>query len=155
MAKTLNNLAASYLKQVRDTATTPRCYDLLTGDIKGKFKKAEQLYKQVLTQAHEKEFGPIDPNVRGIARACSALCCSCHCGMYGPSLIMSQSPESKEKAAWMLGTSEFPDDKDSKDKVRRCLCHEPRLPDDNAILMSFIGRVIHCPVRWLAPCCQG
>lgn len=40
MAKTLNNLASSYLKQ-------------------GKFKKAEELYKQVLAQAHEKEFGSL------------------------------------------------------------------------------------------------
>lgn len=38
VAKTLNNLASSYLKQ-------------------GKYKKAEQLYKEVLQQAHYKEFG--------------------------------------------------------------------------------------------------
>lgn len=41
VAKTKNNLASAYLKQ-------------------GKFKEAETLYKQVLTRAHEKEFGSID-----------------------------------------------------------------------------------------------
>jgi hypothetical protein len=34
---------------------------LCTSDTaQGKFKKAEELYKQVLQQAHEKEFGPIE-----------------------------------------------------------------------------------------------
>ncbi|XP_024937336.1 kinesin light chain isoform X14 [Cephus cinctus] len=41
VAKTKNNLASCYLKQ-------------------GKYKAAEVLYKQVLTRAHEKEFGAID-----------------------------------------------------------------------------------------------
>jgi len=41
VAKTKNNLASAYLKQ-------------------GKYKEAEILYKQVLTRAHEKEFGSID-----------------------------------------------------------------------------------------------
>ncbi|XP_034254514.1 kinesin light chain isoform X1 [Thrips palmi] len=41
VAKTKNNLASCYLKQ-------------------GKFKEAEILYKQVLTRAHEREFGTID-----------------------------------------------------------------------------------------------
>uniref|UniRef100_A0A6A7FYB2 Kinesin light chain n=1 Tax=Hirondellea gigas TaxID=1518452 RepID=A0A6A7FYB2_9CRUS len=41
VAKTKNNLASAYLKQ-------------------GKYKEAETLYKQVLTRAHEKEFGAID-----------------------------------------------------------------------------------------------
>ena len=41
MAKTKNNLASAYLKQ-------------------GKYKEAEILYKQVLTRAHEREFGAID-----------------------------------------------------------------------------------------------
>ncbi|KAK7602062.1 hypothetical protein V9T40_009503 [Parthenolecanium corni] len=41
VAKTKNNLASCYLKQ-------------------GKYKEAEILYKQVLTRAHEKEFGTID-----------------------------------------------------------------------------------------------
>lgn len=41
VAKTKNNLASCYLKQ-------------------GKYKEAEVLYKQVLTRAHEKEFGTID-----------------------------------------------------------------------------------------------
>jgi len=40
IAKTKNNLASSYLKQ-------------------GKYKEAELLYKQVLTRAHEREFGTI------------------------------------------------------------------------------------------------
>lgn len=53
----------------------------------GKFKKAEMLYKQVLLQAHEKEFGPLE-----------------------------EGSESKEKAAWMLGTNEFPED-GSKESV--------------------------------------
>nr|CAG4646135.1 EOG090X03K5 [Macrothrix elegans] len=41
VAKTKNNLASAYLKQ-------------------GKYKEAETLYKQVLTRAHEREFGAID-----------------------------------------------------------------------------------------------
>lgn len=41
VAKTKNNLASCYLKQ-------------------GKFKEGEILYKQVLTRAHEREFGAID-----------------------------------------------------------------------------------------------
>jgi tetratricopeptide (TPR) repeat protein len=61
VAKTLNNLASAYLKQ-------------------GKYKKAEILYKQVLEQAHEKEFGPIEG-----------------------------SGDSRDKAAWMLGT-DVPED---------------------------------------------
>jgi len=43
VAKTKNNLASCYLKQ-------------------GKYKEAEILYKQVLTRAHEKEYGAIDGN---------------------------------------------------------------------------------------------
>ncbi|XP_071244550.1 kinesin light chain 1-like isoform X2 [Salvelinus alpinus] len=41
VAKTKNNLASCYLKQ-------------------GKYKEAEVLYKEILTQAHEKEFGSVD-----------------------------------------------------------------------------------------------
>nr|XP_046187374.1 kinesin light chain 1-like isoform X1 [Oncorhynchus gorbuscha] len=41
VAKTKNNLASCYLKQ-------------------GKYKEAEILYKEILTQAHEKEFGSVD-----------------------------------------------------------------------------------------------
>lgn len=41
VAKTKNNLASCYLKQ-------------------GKYSEAEMLYKQVLTRAHEREFGTID-----------------------------------------------------------------------------------------------
>ena len=41
VAKTKNNLASCYLKQ-------------------GKYKEAEILYKQVLTRAHEREYGAID-----------------------------------------------------------------------------------------------
>ncbi|CAC5374069.1 KLC [Mytilus coruscus] len=41
VAKTKNNLASAYLKQ-------------------GKYKLAEALYKEVLTRAHEKEFGKVD-----------------------------------------------------------------------------------------------
>uniref|UniRef100_A0A672L007 Kinesin light chain n=1 Tax=Sinocyclocheilus grahami TaxID=75366 RepID=A0A672L007_SINGR len=41
VAKTKNNLASCYLKQ-------------------GKYKEAEILYKEILTRAHEKEFGSVD-----------------------------------------------------------------------------------------------
>ncbi|XP_067680861.1 kinesin light chain isoform X24 [Haliotis asinina] len=41
VAKTKNNLASAYLKQ-------------------GKYKQAEVLYKEVLTRAHEKEFGKVE-----------------------------------------------------------------------------------------------
>ncbi|XP_055686004.1 kinesin light chain-like isoform X1 [Lutzomyia longipalpis] len=41
VAKTKNNLASCYLKQ-------------------GKYHEADALYKQVLTRAHEREFGPVD-----------------------------------------------------------------------------------------------
>ncbi|KAM6972486.1 kinesin light chain 4 [Aplochiton taeniatus] len=41
VAKTKNNLASCYLKQ-------------------GKYKEAEVLYKEILTRAHEKEFGSVD-----------------------------------------------------------------------------------------------
>nr|XP_034324009.1 kinesin light chain isoform X2 [Crassostrea gigas] len=41
VSKTKNNLASAYLKQ-------------------GKYKQAESLYKDVLTRAHEKEFGKVD-----------------------------------------------------------------------------------------------
>ncbi|XP_051942098.1 kinesin light chain 1 isoform X2 [Hippocampus zosterae] len=41
VAKTKNNLASCYLKQ-------------------GKFKEAETLYKEILTRAHEREFGSVD-----------------------------------------------------------------------------------------------
>ncbi|XP_012278761.1 kinesin light chain isoform X3 [Orussus abietinus] len=47
VAKTKNNLASCYLKQ-------------------GKFKDAEVLYKQVLTRAHESEFGAIDSDNKPI-----------------------------------------------------------------------------------------
>lgn len=40
VAKTKNNLASAYLKQ-------------------GKYKEAEVLYKQILTRAHEREFGAV------------------------------------------------------------------------------------------------
>ncbi|KIH44210.1 tetratricopeptide repeat protein [Ancylostoma duodenale] len=40
VAKTKNNLSSAYLKQ-------------------GKYKEAEELYKQILTRAHEREFGKI------------------------------------------------------------------------------------------------
>lgn len=45
VAKTKNNLASAYLKQ-------------------GKYKEAEILYKQVLTRAHEREFGAIDGKLK-------------------------------------------------------------------------------------------
>lgn len=47
VAKTKNNLASCYLKQ-------------------GKYKEAETLYKQVLTRAHEREFGTIDADNKPI-----------------------------------------------------------------------------------------
>lgn len=50
VAKTKNNLASAYLKQQ-------------------KYKEAEQLYKDVLTRAHEKEFGsvPLDSSMSSAA----------------------------------------------------------------------------------------
>ena len=52
VAKTKNNLASAYLKQ-------------------GKYKEAEILYKQVLTRAHEREFGAVDGKVFiGIIYSC-------------------------------------------------------------------------------------
>jgi kinesin light chain len=45
--KTKNNLASAYLKQ-------------------GKYSEAEDLYKQVLTRAHEKEFGEVTPTNKPI-----------------------------------------------------------------------------------------
>lgn len=47
VAKTKNNLASAYLKQ-------------------NKYKEAEILYKQVLTRAHEREFGTIDSDNKPI-----------------------------------------------------------------------------------------
>ncbi|CAH1791618.1 unnamed protein product [Owenia fusiformis] len=47
VAKTKNNLASAYLKQ-------------------GKYKQAEILYKEVLTRAHEKEFGKAHPDSKPI-----------------------------------------------------------------------------------------
>uniref|UniRef100_A0A672SVV3 Kinesin light chain n=1 Tax=Sinocyclocheilus grahami TaxID=75366 RepID=A0A672SVV3_SINGR len=44
VAKTKNNLASCYLKQ-------------------GKYKEAEILYKEILTRAHEKEFGSVDGTI--------------------------------------------------------------------------------------------
>ncbi|XP_061407465.1 kinesin light chain 1-like isoform X1 [Lethenteron reissneri] len=46
VAKTKNNLASCYLKQ-------------------GKYKDAEALYKEILTRAHEREFGSVDACVAG------------------------------------------------------------------------------------------
>ncbi|PWA29615.1 hypothetical protein CCH79_00007778, partial [Gambusia affinis] len=46
VAKTKNNLASCYLKQ-------------------GKFKQAETLYKEILTRAHEREFGSVDGETEG------------------------------------------------------------------------------------------
>lgn len=52
VAKTKNNLASCFLKQ-------------------GKYKEAETLYKQVLTRAHEREFGTIDSENKPIWQVCS------------------------------------------------------------------------------------
>lgn len=60
VAKTKNNLASCFLKQ-------------------GKYKEAEVLYKQVLTRAHEREFGTIDGDNKPIWQV------STHCKSYtGP-----------------------------------------------------------------------
>jgi kinesin light chain len=48
--RTLNNLASCYLRQ-------------------NKYKKAELLYKQVLMQAHEREFGPLEEGGNSQAKA--------------------------------------------------------------------------------------
>ncbi|KAL0972968.1 hypothetical protein UPYG_G00197130 [Umbra pygmaea] len=47
VAKTKNNLASCYLKQ-------------------GKYRQAEALYKEILTRAHEKDFGSVDGEGRGM-----------------------------------------------------------------------------------------
>ncbi|MCI4383538.1 hypothetical protein PGIGA_G00027680 [Pangasianodon gigas] len=47
VAKTKNNLASCYLKQ-------------------GKYKEAEILYKEILTQAHKKEFGTVDAETKPV-----------------------------------------------------------------------------------------
>lgn len=54
VAKTKNNLASCYLKQ-------------------GKYPEAEILYKQVLTRAHEREFGAIDSKNKPIWQVSSIL----------------------------------------------------------------------------------
>lgn len=54
VAKTKNNLASAYVKQ-------------------GKYKEAEILYKQVLTRAHEKEFGCIDGDNKPIWQVSTAV----------------------------------------------------------------------------------
>ena len=61
VAKTKNNLASAYLKQVesRSQFIIGNLYNYYL-DFQGKYKEAEILYKQVLTRAHEKEFGSID-----------------------------------------------------------------------------------------------
>ena len=56
VAKTKNNLASAYLKQVGFF----RFWIYVEINVQGKYKEAEVLYKQVLTRAHEKEFGSID-----------------------------------------------------------------------------------------------
>lgn len=53
VAKTKNNLASCFLKQ-------------------GKYKEAEVLYKQVLTRAHEREFGTIDGDNKPIWQVSNA-----------------------------------------------------------------------------------
>lgn len=66
VAKTKNNLASSYLKQVIHNslyfAGTVILQEIknICLLIQGKYKEAEILYKQVLTRAHEREFGTID-----------------------------------------------------------------------------------------------
>uniref|UniRef100_A0A8C1L8L4 Kinesin light chain n=1 Tax=Cyprinus carpio TaxID=7962 RepID=A0A8C1L8L4_CYPCA len=55
VAKTKNNLASCFLKQ-------------------GKYKEAEVLYKEILTRAHEKEFGSVDGDVLLVNEvSCSVL----------------------------------------------------------------------------------
>ncbi|KAG9346663.1 hypothetical protein JZ751_006975 [Albula glossodonta] len=72
VAKTKNNLATCYLKQ-------------------GKFKDAESLYKEILTRAHEKEFGSVNSVHRLSAAAISESyfflltgrsCALVMCGLY-------------------------------------------------------------------------
>ena len=60
VAKTKNNLASAYLKQVK-LLQILKIIEICSYRIpQGKYKEAEILYKQVLTRAHEKEFGSID-----------------------------------------------------------------------------------------------
>ena len=61
VAKTKNNLASAYLKQ-------------------GKYKEAETLYKQVLTRAHEREFGLIDDHNKPIWQVSSTTRIMLHKG---------------------------------------------------------------------------
>uniref|UniRef100_A0A672HFU0 Kinesin light chain n=1 Tax=Salarias fasciatus TaxID=181472 RepID=A0A672HFU0_SALFA len=51
VAKTKNNLASCYLKQ-------------------GKYRQAEALYKEILTRAHEKEFGSVEGTLLRYKRKC-------------------------------------------------------------------------------------
>ena len=68
VAKTKNNLASVYLKQVNIS------YQLwssvisfkITINIQGKYEKAEILYKQVLTRAHEKQLTNIEDRCKPI-----------------------------------------------------------------------------------------
>ena len=59
-------------------------------DFQGKYKEAEILYKQVLTRAHEKEFGSIDDKnkpIWQIAEDREVLCPN----KYSPSLSLKYS----------------------------------------------------------------
>uniref|UniRef100_A0A9J8DFV3 Kinesin light chain n=1 Tax=Cyprinus carpio carpio TaxID=630221 RepID=A0A9J8DFV3_CYPCA len=64
---TLNNLAVLYRKQGQYREVEPLCRRALEIREKasclfkqGKYKEAEVLYKEILTSAHEKEFGSVD-----------------------------------------------------------------------------------------------
>lgn len=69
VAKTKNNLASCYLKQ-------------------GKYKEAEILYKQVLTRAHEKEFGTIDGE--------------CHYVLHVTETVKSLTDKTLQSTIWLI-----------------------------------------------------
>ncbi|NXK56343.1 KLC1 protein, partial [Chauna torquata] len=67
VAATLNNLAVLYGKRGKYKEAEPLCKRALEIREKascylkqGKFKQAETLYKEILTRAHEREFGSVD-----------------------------------------------------------------------------------------------
>ncbi|KAK1339552.1 hypothetical protein QTO34_020235 [Cnephaeus nilssonii] len=87
VAKTKNNLASCYLKQ-------------------GKFKQAETLYKEILTRAHEREFGSVDGLVRFLPHLLSPTphepAASCELVVVlSSSLTVSFPPSDENKPIWM------------------------------------------------------
>lgn len=78
VAKTQNNLASCYLRQ-------------------GKYKEAEILYKQVLTRAHEREFGTIDGELECSANKSIGSNVETKPGSSHLRMRCSSSPESEKR----------------------------------------------------------